>query len=89
MNKCRNCNSIHTDLKTKVWSNDNFCSSDCLDDFVNFDYVYIKNFGWQNTIYLYSDFKEVNFIEENSDGKIYEGIFSTDKAVLLKDCSFI
>ncbi|MGB0861428.1 MAG: hypothetical protein ACPGXZ_00845 [Saprospiraceae bacterium] len=81
---CKHCKSFFNRKRVVIFNEKTYCSTDCLDNAIDFDYVYVKGFGWENTIYIFSDFKEVNQIAVNDDGTIYEGIFDNGVAVLLK-----
>ena len=50
-----------------------------------FTHQYIPEFGFENTIYLHSDFKEVEELGRNDiDGVIFLGTFDSGKTIILK-----
>lgn len=50
-----------------------------------FTHQYISDFGFENTIYLESDFESVDELGRNDkDGVIFIGTFTSGKTVILK-----
>jgi hypothetical protein len=52
---------------------------------MNFTHYWVESFGWENTIFQPSDFKEVEKLGENKEGIIYLGIAENSKKHILLD----
>jgi len=52
---------------------------------MNFTHYWVTDFGWENTIFQTSDFKEVEKLGENKEGIIYLGISDNGKKHILLD----
>ena len=52
---------------------------------MTFTHYWVTDFGWENTIFQQSDFKEVEKLGENKEGIIYLGIADNNKKHILLD----
>ena len=53
---------------------------------VRFTHLFVKGFGWENTIYQEEDFEQVECLGANDkDGTIYQGTWDNGVSVILKN----
>jgi hypothetical protein len=52
---------------------------------MKFTHYWVTDFGWENTIFQPTDFKEVEKLGENKEGIIYLGIAENGKKHILLD----